>query len=244
MQYLVILGMFVAALSLVGCDRPEEEVAKEAPASQPARAEESVQAPVASDEPEPAEPEPLVENAEGEPLPLDSMTIEEKEAFLFDSVTPEKGEFPSAAWEIFFPTPNENWGHQFEADGAYSYWDHSAEAIRARYYYTDGIWRIEGNTIQVQLSRYVMYDEEPVEVEPGIWQRSSDRFSVSGRTEVPITDDTWHTIGTLESVRVGLVLMHPFEDRLAEFPPTIRLRPLFQDQVLDEEVRYWGVGRR
>ena len=130
MQYLVILGMFVAALSLVGCDRPEKEVAKEAPTSQPARAEESVQAPVASDEPEPAEPEPLVENAEGEPLPLDSMTIEEKEGFLFDSVTPEKGEFPSAAWEIFFPTPNENWGHQFEADGAYTYWDHSAEAIQ------------------------------------------------------------------------------------------------------------------
>ena len=238
MQYLVILGTVVMALSLVGCDRLEKEVAKETPASQPARAEESTQAPVASDEP--AEPEPLVENAEGEPLPLDSMTIEEKEGFLFDSVTPEKGEFPSAAWEIFFPTPNENWGHQFEADGAYTYWDHSAEAIQARYYYTDGIWRIEGNTIQVQLSQYAMHDEEAVEVVPDIWRIPAS----SGDTEVPITDDTWHTIGTLESVRVGLVLMHPFEDRLAEFPPTIRLRPLFQDQVLDEEVRYWGVGRR
>ena len=205
-------------------------MSEEAPASQPARAEESVQAPVASGEP--AEPEPLVENAEGEPLPLDSMTIEEKEAFLL------------AVWDIFFPTPNENWGHRFRPDYVYRYVDHSAEATRARYYHTDGIWRIEGNTIQVQLSQYVMYDEEPVEVVPGIWQRSSDRFSVSGHTEVPITDDTWHTIGTLESVRVGLVLMHPFEDRLAEFPPTIRLRPLFQDQVLDEEVRYWGVGRR
>ena len=225
MQYLVILGMFVAALLLVGCDRPEKEVAKEAPTSQPARAEESVQAPVASDEPEPAEPEPLVENAEGEPLPLDSMTIEEKEGFLL------------AVWDIFFPTPNENWGHRFRPDYVYRYVDHSAEATRARYYYTDGIWRIEGNMIQVQLSQYVMHDEEAVEVVPDIWRIPTS----SGHTEVPITDDTWHTIGTLESVRVGLVLMHPFEDRLAEFPPTIRLRPLFQDQVLDEEVRYWGV---
>ena len=203
-------------------------MAKEAPSSQPARAEESVQAPVASDEPDPAEPEPLVENAEGEPLPLDSMTIEEKKAFL------------STAWEIFFPTPNENWGHQFKLDGAYTYWDHSAKAKQERFWLTEGLWRIDDDLIQVQLSQYVMYDEEPVEVEPGIWQRSSDRFSVSGHTEVPITDDTWHTIGTLESVRVGLVLMHPFNDELAEFPPTIRLRPLFQDQVLDEEVRYWG----
>lgn len=225
MQYLVILGMFVAALSLVGCDRPEEEVAKEAPASQPARAEESVQAPVASDEPEPVEPEPLVENAEGEPLPFDSMTIEEKEGFL------------STSWEIFFPTPNENWGHQFEADGAYTYWDHSAEAKQERFWLTEGLWRIDDDLIQVQLSQYVMYDEEAVEVVPDIWRIPAS----SGHTEVPITDDTWHTIGTLESVRVGLVLMHPFEDRLAEFPPTIRLRPLFQDQVLDEEVRYWGV---
>jgi hypothetical protein len=53
------------------------------------------------------------------------------------------------------------------------------------------------------------------------------------RVKVSVEDDTWHTIGTLESIRTGIV-----RDGW-ELPPRITLHPLLFDQVLDEEKYYY-----
>ena len=175
--------------------------------------------PMISEEPQRVEPEKeeiLVENLEGIPLDIDSMSDEEKEAFL------------TGAWDLFFPTPASNWGHRFRDNNVYRYVDLSPNAAKQRYWFTDGEWRIEGDAIQIKLTSYRMSDRDAVETPFGLDFPSDTEYIT-----VPVEDDTWHTIGTLESVRTGIV-----RDKW-EFPPRITLHPLIFDRVLDEEYHYY-----
>ncbi len=175
--------------------------------------------PIIQEESQQAEPEQeeiLVDNLEGTPLDIDSMSDEEKESFL------------TGTWYIFFPTPNQNWGHDFQQDQNYEYWDHSPKAMQQRYRYTDGMWRIDGDAIQVKMATYQIADRDMVEDIFGFGFPSDTEYS-----NVFVEDDTWHTIGTLESIRTGIV-----RDGW-ELPPRITLHPLLFDQVLDEEKYYY-----
>ena len=175
--------------------------------------------PMISEEPQQAEPEQeevLVENLEGIPLDVDSMSDVEKKIYL------------TGIWMLFFPTPEPNWGYQFRENGSLLYVDNSEEALKQRYRLTDGEWRIVGNEIQVKMLAYRVADRDPVEDIIGL-NFSEDTQYIT----VPVEDDTWHTIGTLESVRTGIV-----RDKW-EFPPRITLHPLVFDRVLDEEYHYY-----
>lgn len=157
-----------------------------------------------------------VENLEGVPLDLETMSAEEKEAFL------------TGAWDLFFPTPNQNWGHRFRESGIYRYVDNSSEALKQRYRFTDGEWRIEGNIIKIRILSYRISDKDPVEDVLGLDFPQDTKYIT-----VPVEDDTWYTIGTLESIRTGIV-----KDGY-QFPPRITLHPLRFDKVLEEEHFYY-----
>lgn len=162
-----------------------------------------------------SEPEPM-ENLEGVLLVIETLSDEEKEDFL------------SGVWDLFFPTPAGNWGHRFRDNYVYRYVDLSPEAKEQRYWYTDGVWRIAGNEIQVKLTSYRMSDRDAVEMPFGLGYPPDTEYIT-----VLVEDDAWHTIGTMESIRTGIV-----RDGW-EFPPRITLRPLRFDRVLDEEYHYY-----
>ena len=158
----------------------------------------------------------LNENHDGYSLDIATMNDEEMEAFLI------------GIWYIFYPTPNQNWGHDFSDDHSYEYWDQSLDAMQNRYRFTVGKWRINEDTIQVQLSSYQIADRDAEEDIFGYGFPSDTEY-----INVSVEDDNWYTIGTLESIRTGIVKYGQ------EFPPRITLHPLMLDEVLDEEVQYW-----
>jgi len=176
-------------------------------------------APIIREELQQAEPEQekiLVENLEGTPLDIDLMSDDEKKIYL------------TGIWMLFFPTPEPNWGYQFRENGSLLYVDNSEEALKQRYRFTDGEWRIVGNEIQVKMLAYRVADRDPVEDIIGLNFPEDTQYIT-----VPVEDDTWHTIGTLESVRTRIVRNG------LEFPPRITLHPLIFDRVLDEEEYYY-----
>jgi hypothetical protein len=171
------------------------------------------------EEPPQAEPEQeelQVENLEGASLDIGSLSDEEKDQYI------------TGIWYIFFPTPNENWGHYLEPDHNYTYWNYSREAMEQQYFSSDGIWRIQDSEIQVKITSYRMWDRGPEQTPIGFMIPDE-----ANRVKVPVEDDTWHTIGTMESIRTGIV-----RDGW-EFPPRITLHPLRFDKVLDEEQFYY-----
>jgi len=106
--------------------------------------------------------------------------------------------------------------------------DNSEEALKQRYRFADGEWRIVGNEIQVKMLAYRVADRDPVGDNIGLNFPEDTQYIT-----VPIEDDTWHTIGTLESIRMGIV-----KDGY-QFPPRITLHPLRFDKVLEEEHFYY-----
>jgi len=159
---------------------------------------------------------PLVQS-DGEALKPETMSEEEKKEFL-------KGR-----WEIYYPSPDRNWGHEFIKDNSYSYWDHSEEAKAERYWLTEGIWKIVKNDIQVQIKSYMISDRDP-EMDPVLG------FGFPHETKyitIEVNDNTWHTIGTLESVVTGIVKGE------YEYPPQIELKVIRFDKVLDEVNKYY-----
>ncbi len=140
----------------------------------------------------------------------------------------EKEQFLIGAWDIYFPTPNSNWGHRFLVDYTYKYVDFSRKALLQRYWYTDGLWRIVGNDIQIKILSYRMSDRDAVNDEIGFGFPDGAQYIT-----VPIQDDNWYTIGTLESIAVGII-----KEGLV-FPPRIALNPILFDKVSTEEYYYY-----
>lgn len=156
------------------------------------------------------------ENIMGDPLILETLSEEDKELFL------------TGAWQLYFPMPDSNWGHEFKVGHEYSYWDFSREALEERYWYTDGEWRIEKDEIQVKIVSYRISDRDAKEDVLGFRFPPDAKFIT-----VPVNGDTWYSIGTIKSVRIGIV------QNGLEYPPRITLRPLRFDRVLDKEVHYY-----
>lgn len=162
------------------------------------------------------EKEIISDDIEGELLDYEAMSTEEREIYL------------TGIWYIFFPTPNENWGHYFMDDYTYIYWDYSSDAILRQFFSSEGIWRLQGAEVQVNLSLYKTWDMEA--------EQTANGFMIpdeAARIATSIEDTTWYTIGTLESIRTGIV-----KDGV-EFPPEITLKPLLFDKVLDDEKKYY-----
>ncbi len=140
----------------------------------------------------------------------------------------ERSSYLTGVWDLFYPTPAGNWGHRFRENGVYRYVDFSREALEERYWYTDGEWRIEGDEIQVKIVSYRISDRDAEEDVLGFRFPPDAKFIT-----VPVDDNSWHSIGTIKSVRIGIV------QNGLEYPPRITLRPLRFDRVLDKEFHYY-----
>ena len=158
----------------------------------------------------------LPENHEGTALDVAAMSEAEIESVLIGD------------WMLFYPMPDQNWGHQFRDNHVYFYYDSSRKARQQRYRFSQGVWQVVDNEIQVKVTSYRISDRDAVEDVLGF------RFPPDAQyINVPVNDGVWQTIGTLDSIRTGIVRNGN------QLPPRITLLPLLFDQVQDEEEQYW-----
>lgn len=150
-----------------------------------------------------------------------SVVVEKHENELQDAII-------VGVWNIFYPSPNLNWGHRFRSGGSYRYVDHTMRAKNERYLLSDGEWRIEGNDIQVRITSYIIADKDPMQDDIGYGFPSDVNYIT-----VEVEEPNWQIIGSLESIQKDIV------NNGTEMPPRITLHPIRFDQVLDEEVHYW-----
>lgn len=159
---------------------------------------------------------PTVENREGKAIDLSPLSQEEKENLLYGD------------WMIYFPTPNQNWGFGFKRDHRFNYVDNSVASLKQRYRWTSGNWRLSDNSIEIQITSYTIQDRDPVEGPFGLGFPPESKS-----VQKLVGNETWLRIGTLESLRIGLV------DAGVEYPPRITLLPLFFDKVQEKSVEYY-----
>lgn len=168
-------------------------------------------------EPHVEQKEVRVENREGFPLNLSELSQEEKEKILV------------GVWNLFFPTPNNNWGYRFQKDYEFRYVDNSDKAALERYKLSRGRWRLtKTNDIEIINESYLEYNKDAEESGMGL------SFPLDAELiEVPIENSQWIKIGSLESVRTGIVIEQ------WDFPPQIILHPILFDTVLENEIKYY-----
>lgn len=159
--------------------------------------------------------EPIKDNKEGSSI-YEDMSEDEKESFL------------TGIWYYYFPMPDRNFGHEFQNDHKYFFFNPIPQNSSDRFIETRGSWKIEQDLILVHLESYIMSDRDAVEMPFGIGYPSDTEYII-----VPIDDDNWYEIGTFESIRTGII------KNGKEFPPRITLYPMMIEQVLEEEQYYY-----
>ncbi len=167
----MFLIMLVCACCLVACTPAKSDSVRVAPMpDKPASAK-----PVPSN--------PVLPDFAGQTLDLTNIDQDQKMALV------------SAKWRVHFPLPDNTWGYTFKKNGQFDYVNNSDSALMQRYRFTKGNWKLEDNQIQVQLSSYTKTDHDPVEDVLGLQFPDGTQY-----LKVPITDETWYTIGDLSDI--------------------------------------------
>ncbi|MDR2607131.1 MAG: hypothetical protein LBC57_01960 [Treponema sp.] len=153
------------------------------------------------------------DDLEGYPMDIEAMDEQEKNKFL------------CGPWlgELILSDNSVKWGYMFNDDGSFIYLDMTQEAIREGYLTTRGQWRLNNNEIEILITGYETSDREAIS--GPYYNPLYDDYSESEREEFaqrwahlfryPLetkrimhiaADSTWETIGSMESLKTGLIL--------------------------------------
>ncbi|MDR1894201.1 MAG: hypothetical protein LBQ61_05850, partial [Spirochaetales bacterium] len=152
---------------------------------------------------------------EGYPLDLAALTEEQKEDIVMTD------------WNFFTTVssgPSD--GPRFYPDHEYWYWDDGFKITDPDYGRTIGIWRLNGNDIEVKLTHHEMktYDGEG---------------SLLKTTLVEIEGTDWETVGSLESIRIRVLVD---DEGKWLHSGRITLKHHRDGVLFDKEADYWSMG--
>ena len=211
MKFICCLIFLIGSLVFSSCGASHSRNTEQTPQSLAIKATKP-SSPVISD----SNRAPAIENREEKAIDLSSLTQDEKENLLYGD------------WMVHFPTPNLNWGFSFKRDHRFNYVDNSVTSLKQRYRWTTGNWRLTENNLEIQITSYTIQDSDPIEGPFGL-----DFPPESKLIQKSVGNDTWFRIGTLESLRIGLV------NAGVEYPPKIVLLPVLFDKVQESPMEYY-----
>ncbi|GHV92149.1 hypothetical protein AGMMS50268_26520 [Spirochaetia bacterium] len=160
------------------------------------------------------------DNDVGVPLELAGFTQDDKYKYL------------CSKWEHIYPLPNTapHWAYMFYEDGDFTYLEWTNENKKKGYVTSSGQWRLNGNNIEICITGYEKTNKEAI-FENGELSFPGDIERVFHE----VTDTDWETIGSLESVRTGLIKSgRDIVDR-------IELQQLFFDRKSDKRHYFFRV---
>jgi hypothetical protein len=164
---------------------------------------------------------------EGYPLNLAALSQEEREDFLAGYWVEQPDQWKDRITAPVGPT------HDFDRTYGYDYCDEGLWQSDPYYYEFGGVWRFNGSLIEVKLMNRLVSDLAKEEGPDGSLQFPPEKKI----THIPIPDAEWQTLGSLESVRLGLV--NDTNGTLEVEPARISLRYFHNGRLSEETKFYW-----
>ena len=96
---------------------------------------------------------------------------------------------------------------------------------------------IEENDIFVRIDKYEVFDKDPIYNEFIGFKFPRD----VNRVTIEITNPEWILLGSLESIREGIVDF-PWETEIMQFPLRITLKYFILQDIIETGVNYWKIS--